>query len=100
MKYVLVDKLMHLHSNVDHLVNYVILFWVMKNKMHIHRDHLEVKNLCGMLNILQLLIYQQMLSKNSLLIIFDNMDFCRYEFPVRQWIDINNQGDVFDCANR
>ncbi|CAF2355156.1 unnamed protein product [Rotaria sp. Silwood2] len=24
----------------------------------------------------------------------------KYEFPVKQWIDINNRGDVFDCADK
>ncbi len=24
----------------------------------------------------------------------------RYKFPVRQWIDINNDGDVFECSDK
>lgn len=26
--------------------------------------------------------------------------FLRYEFPIRKWIDINNKGDFFDCAEK
>ena len=26
--------------------------------------------------------------------------FRRYEFPIRKWIDINNKGDPFECAEK
>ncbi|CAF3698383.1 unnamed protein product [Rotaria sp. Silwood1] len=36
----------------------------------------------------------------SHIIITDLSTGIKYDFPVQQWININNNGDVFDCINR
>lgn len=66
---VLVDKPIHSRSNVDHLVNYVVLFWLMKSDLNIHFDHMKVVKRHGMLHMSLLQILQQIPSKEHLIVI-------------------------------
>ncbi|CAF4924741.1 unnamed protein product, partial [Rotaria sp. Silwood1] len=81
-----VDKWIDLHSSINLLVNYVLLFSVMKNNINIHFETYES--------------YEETMWNLSHIITSDLSTDIKYEFPVRKWIDINYDGYVFNCTNK